>query len=267
VAYPISIAPARALYSIIPGPSFGITVNAVAGPTDIITVNYADDNLPLNCYQGTMNATGTAVNFYLPANWATICTLPLPGELAPPSLIYSTAANAVGLQVGDMIMFGTNTAVGIVTGAAAACPPAGNLACYTVPFAAGDPGNINQPGTATGSLVPLENKTLLTAVRLISVTYYLAIPPSTGLPTLMRIQSGQFPAPVAENVSYLKFTYDVINGAGTVYTNQATLPAGTTISRIWPCEARPKTTPKRAACRNLAVMRGLICRPRSRRAT
>jgi hypothetical protein len=42
----------------------------------------------------------------------------------------------------------------------------------------------------------------------------------------MRIQSGKAPAPVAENVVYLKFTYDV-NNSGVVSANQATLPAGT----------------------------------------
>jgi hypothetical protein len=106
------------------------------------------------------------------------------------------------------------------------------LACYQVPFATGDPGHINQPGVATGSLLQYAGAAVPSAVRLISVTYYLAIPASTGLPTLMRIQNGQPPAPVAENVVYLKFTYDVINSSGTVTANQATLPAGTTPSMI-----------------------------------
>ena len=58
VAYPTSGA-VPYIYSIIPGPSLGITVTAAQGPTDIITVNYADASLPLNCYNGTMDATGT----------------------------------------------------------------------------------------------------------------------------------------------------------------------------------------------------------------
>ena len=69
------------------------------------------------------------------------------------------------------------------------------------------------------------------AVRLLQITYYLAIPPSTGLPTLMRIQGGQQPAPVAENVVYLKFCYDVYN-AGAISTCQSPLPAGTSPSMI-----------------------------------
>jgi hypothetical protein len=78
----------------------------------------------------------------------------------------------------------------------------------------------------------------LSAVRLISVTYYLTIPPSSisavnpnGIPTLMRLQSGQQPAPVAENVLYLKFTYDIIND-GVVSTGQPSLPAGTNPTMI-----------------------------------
>ncbi len=234
-SYPAGAPPT--LYSIIPGPSLGITVTAAQGATDIITLNYADANLPLNCYVGTMNATGTQVTFQLPAAWASGCVLPS-NEVAPPSLIYSNVANAAGLQVGDMIMFGFS-AVGVVSGAAATCAPSGtNLSCFTVPFANGDPGHVNQPAVAAGSLLQLANQANLSAVRLISVTYYLTIPPSSitavnpnGIPTLMRLQSGQQPAPVAENVIYLKFTYDVIND-GVVTTNQPTLPAGTNPTMI-----------------------------------
>ena len=132
-----------------------------------------------------------------------------------------------------MILFG-NKAVGVVTGAVAVCAPvAPNTACFTVPFAGTDPGHINQPAAAAGSLfqfvgpgLPASTAIPVSAVRLMTVTYYLAIPPATGLPTLMRLQSGKAPAPVAENVVYLKFTYDV-NDAGVVNANQATLPAGT----------------------------------------
>jgi len=132
-----------------------------------------------------------------------------------------------------MILFGTK-AVGIVTGAVTTCAPAaGNTACFTVPFAGTDPGHVNQPTAPNGSLLqfvgagaPVSTAIPVSAVRLLTVTYYLAIPPATGLPTLMRLQSGKAPAPVAENVTYLKFTYDVNNG-GVVDANQATLPAGT----------------------------------------
>jgi hypothetical protein len=168
------------------------------------------------------------VTFQLPSPLPSTCILPT-GIAVPQPL----NAAVVGLQQGDMILWGNNGA-GVITGPVAVCAPTGsNTACYTVPFAATDPGHINQPGAVTGSLsqfvgpgAPASTAISYSAVRLLAVTYYLAIPPATGLPTLMRIQSGKPPAPVAENVVYLKFSYDVYN-AGVVDANEATLPAGT----------------------------------------
>jgi hypothetical protein len=237
VAYPVNPTGSTVpyLYSIIPGYDFGITVNAAQGATDIITVISADPNIQLNCYSGTMNAAGTQVTFQLPIALPSTCVLPITASgvaLTTPEPL--NAAVPIGLQVGDMILFGSN-AVGVVTGPVGICAPnpaATYSACYTVPFVANaDPGHINQPTAASGSLAQYANSATPSAVRLQMVTYYLAIPPSTGLPTLMRLQNGQQPAPVAENIVYLKFTYDVINN-GTVTTNQASLPAGTTPAMI-----------------------------------
>jgi type II secretory pathway pseudopilin PulG len=221
------------LYSVIPGPNLGITVNAAQGPTDIITVISADVTLALNCYTSSINAAATVVTFQLPSPLPSTCILPT-GVAAPQAL----NAAVVGLQQGDLILWGSKAA-GVVTGAVAVCAPTGtNTACYSVPFAATDPGHVNQPGAVTGSLSqfvgpgnPASTAIPVSAVRLLAVTYYLAIPPATGLPTLMRLQSGKPPAPVAENVVYLKFTYDVYN-AGVVNANLATLPAGTNPTMI-----------------------------------
>jgi prepilin-type N-terminal cleavage/methylation domain-containing protein len=230
VAYPTATGAPTVpyLYSIIPGPSLGITINAAQGPTDIITVVSTDISLALNCYTASIDPTGTIVTFQLPSPLPSTCILPT-GTAAPQAL----NAAVVGLQQGDMVLFGTS-AVGVVTSAVATCAPTGtNTACYTVSFAASDPGHINQPAAATGSLAqfvgstkPASSSIPGSPVRLLEITYYLAIPASTGLPTLMRIQNGKPPAPVAENVAYLKFTYDVYNN-GVVDANQATLPAGT----------------------------------------
>jgi prepilin-type N-terminal cleavage/methylation domain-containing protein len=216
------------LYSIIPGPNLGITINAAQGATDIITVISADVSLALNCYTSSINAAGTVVTFQLPSPLPSTCILPT-GVAAPQAL----NAAVIGLQQGDMILWGTN-AVGVVTSVVTTCAPTGtNTACYTVDFAATDPGHINQPGAVTGSLsqfvgsgAPASTAIPYSAVRLLAVTYYLAIPPATGLPTLMRLQSGRAPAPVAENVVYLKFSYDVYD-AGVVDANQSSMPAGT----------------------------------------
>ncbi|HVI08828.1 MAG TPA: prepilin-type N-terminal cleavage/methylation domain-containing protein [Candidatus Binatia bacterium] len=226
VAYPTTSG-VPYFYSIIPGPSLGITVNAASGPTDIITINSADPSLALNCYTGTMDSTGTIATFQLAAVLPATCVLPT-GIVTPPAL----NAAYVGLQVGDMIMFGIK-AIGVVTGTPTTCAPTGgNVSCFTVTFAATDPGHINQPTATTGSLKQFASAALPSAVRLLSVTYYLDISPADGVtPRLMRIQSGQKPAPVAENVVFLKFTYDVDNG-GTISTNLASLPAGTSPNMI-----------------------------------
>lgn len=229
VAYPKS-GGAPYLYSIIPGNDLGITLNAGAGPTDIITLNYADASLPLNCYSGTVNAAATVVTFQLPIVLPSTCILPT-GVVTPQAL----NAAYVGLQIGDIILFGTNGAVGVVTAPVTTCAPnpaATYSSCYTVAFSAVDPGHVNQPSAAVGSLKQYAGLAAPSAVRLLSVTYYLDISPFDGVtPRLMRIQSGQAPAPVAENVVFLKFTYDVYNG-GVVSANQATLPAGTSPNMI-----------------------------------
>jgi hypothetical protein len=149
----------------------------------------------------------------------------LPSNVTVPQALNDSV---VGLQTGDMVLFGTN-AVGIVTSAVTTCSPTGtNTACYTVDFAATDVGHINQPSVATGSLNQFEGSTLTNTpeVRLLTITYYLDISPSDGVtPRLMRIQSGKLPAPLAENVANLQFSYNVNNG-GTISVNLSTLPAG-----------------------------------------
>lgn len=221
VDYPLQSSGAPAIYSIIPGPNLGITVNAAQGPTDILTIVSTDVSLALNCYQITAN-TGTVVTFTVDAGPPYPSTCILPSGITAPQALNDPV---VGLQTGDMVLFGTN-AVGVVTSVAGSGP-------YTVTFAASDPGHINQPaGSTSGSLAQLAVTPTLSAVRLLTVTYYLDISPWDGVtPRLMRIQSGKTPAPVAENVVYLKFTYDV-NNNGVITANQSTLPAGTTPAMI-----------------------------------
>lgn len=240
VTYPLSPSGVPTLYSIVTGPNLGITVNAATGPSDILTVNSADPTLTLNCYSASIDPTGTIVTFQAPTVQPATCILPQmddgtteTGITYPQNLMDPN----VGLQLGDMVLFGTN-AVGVVTSISTCSPTTGNAACYTVDFAATDIGKINQPGTS-GSLtqfVPAgaTGPTALsaTAVRLTFVTYYLDLSPMDGVtPRLMRIQTGRLPAPVAENVVNLKFTYDV-NNNGTISANVATLPAGTTPGMI-----------------------------------
>ena len=227
VTYP-TVTGAPYLYSITPGYNLGITVNATEGPTDIITVAYADANLALNCYKLTVNSA-TQVLFQLPIVLPSTCILPT-GVAAPQAL----NAAVVGLQAGDYILFG-QSAAGVVSTISTTAVTNGALysAAYLVNFTLGDPGHINQPTATNGSLKQLPvGASTLSAVRLLLITYYLDISPSDGTtPRLMRVQSGKTPMPVAENVSYLKFSYDVDNN-GVVMAGQKTLPAGVTPNMI-----------------------------------
>lgn len=226
VAYP-TISGAPYLYSIIPGPNLGITVTAAEGPTDIITIAYADASLALNCYAVNI-VDASHVLFQLPTTPSATCVLPT-GVATVPLL----NAAGIGLQPGDYILFSQSAAATVST-VTPATPTAGYSTAFTVAFNVGDPGHINQPAVTTGSMkaLPVGPSASLSAIRLLLITYYLDISPIDGVtPRLMRIQSGKAPMPVAENVSYLKFSYDVDNN-GVVTANQSTMPAGVTPNMI-----------------------------------
>lgn len=226
VAYPTNAGGAPLVYSIIPGYNLGITVNGQT--TDIITVSYADMSMPLNCYAVDV-VSATEVIFELPTVQLPTCVLPSASYAIP-----AVNAVGVGLQAGDLIMF-NQTAVGVVTSVSTTGTTSGAYsAAYEVQFNATDPGNVNQPTIATGSLAQLPTglNATMSAVRLLQITYYLDISPMDGVtPRLMRIQSGRAPAPVAENISYLKFSYDVDNN-GVITANQTSLGAGITPNMI-----------------------------------
>jgi len=230
VAYP-SLAGAYYLYSVIPGPNLGITVNGQQ--TDIITVSYTDANLALNCYNVTYTSA-TVLTFTQQSPLSTPCqsSLTMTGA-ATPQPLNGSSGNPVGLFPGDMLMISTTSgpaAMAVVSsvGAVGTC---GGQPCYPVTFASGDPGRVNQ-AAGTGSISSLSALTLTGAVRQLVITYYLDISPVDGVtPRLMRVQNGKTPVPVAENVVYLKFTYDVDSG-GTYYPMQTTLPAGTNPTMI-----------------------------------
>jgi len=221
VAYP-TVSGAPYVYSIIPGYDLGITINAAEGPTDIITVAYADPVLALNCYQFTVTSA-TTVLFQLQNTPPPTCILP--GNVVTPQSLLDPV---VGLQTGDYIVFG-QAAAGVVSSVAVTAPASGYSAAFTVTFSTGDPGHIDQPTVANGSLKPMvsASPSSLSAVRMFVITYYLDISPVDGVtPRLMRIQNGKLPVPVAENVVCLKFSYDVDND-GVITANQPSLPAGT----------------------------------------
>jgi hypothetical protein len=182
--------------------------------TDIITTVYTDSVFLLNDYTVTFNnTTGTSVTFTYPT------TVPNP---APQNLNNT----AVGLQVGDLILFqsklgsGSSSTTGYAIGEVTTPLPTGNGPAYTVNFAASDPLLINQPTATTGNLASIAAGTNTIATRLWVITYYIdnTLPDPSGsgafIPRLMRQVNGRAPVPVAENVVNLQFTYDTYDASG-----------------------------------------------------
>jgi len=218
VAYPI---PAGStvpyLYGLMPGPKFGPTLNAAGGPTDVMTVVNADTNFLLSCYNATVTSN-TVVNFVLPNPLPNTCVVPLP--LTAPQDINDPV---VGLTPGDLVELQITIGVGNGATSSAVLGEVTNVAktaanTYNVTFAAGDPLRMNQPTAAAGSLQQV-NGGNGSANRINVVSYYIdnTIVP----PRLMRQTSGHTPIPLAENVSFLQFSYDLFNSAtGSMLTDQ-----------------------------------------------
>jgi prepilin-type N-terminal cleavage/methylation domain-containing protein len=226
VAFPTQLVGAATipyLYGLIPGPNFGPTVNAAGGPTDVITVANIDSTFYLNCYNVGVTSN-VLVRFTRPNPLGVNCTLPAP--LVVPQPVNDPVA---GLTPGDLVVFQvtigagngatSSTVVAEVTNVAAAGnDPAGNPQ-YDVTFAAGDPLRMNQPAATAGSLNQVVNA-VGTANRINVISYY--IDNSIVPPRLMRQTSGHTPIPLAENVAYLKFSYDLFDStAGVARVDQA----------------------------------------------
>jgi prepilin-type N-terminal cleavage/methylation domain-containing protein len=198
VAYPAQGGTAY-LYGLMTGYNDGPTLLAAQGPTDVTTVVYTDNNFYLDCYTATITSA-TQVTFALPGTTSVNCTSPTGNTGAQ-----SVSDSAVGLMAGDLVLFtfGSTNVVAEVTTAAS-----GGVAT----FAAGDALNMNQAAAVSNSLASEYNSHVPVtgyATRILVISYYVDNSPTPS--RLMRQVSGHTPVPVAENVVYLKFTYDLFN--------------------------------------------------------
>jgi prepilin-type N-terminal cleavage/methylation domain-containing protein len=201
------------LYAIIPGYAKGPTLNATQGATDAITVAYTDPNVSWGNYQVTFTGTSTAT--------ATVSGTD-PASSVSPKLNDA----GYGLKVGDLVWITGNRsgstiyAIGEVTGISGASSP------YTVSFATTDSMSLNQTGGTSGlsSLVspstacptPKAGVISCTITRILLITYSLdSSTDGAGNVTyrLIRQVNGQAPVPLVENVSDLRFRYDIYNDA------------------------------------------------------
>jgi prepilin-type N-terminal cleavage/methylation domain-containing protein len=208
------------LYGLIPGQNYGPILNPSQGATDVVTVVYTDAGFYLNCYNLSVTSA-TVVTFTLPGTLPTGCVLPT-GFTAPQNV----NDTVVGLTPGDLIWFTVTPASGCSSGCTPSVvvgevtnitSPGANT--YTVTFATGDVLKMNQSGGASGSLANVVGD-IGTASRILAITYY--IDNTISPPRLMRQISGHAPMPIAENVVYLKFSYDLYDStSGTVRTDQA----------------------------------------------
>jgi len=171
---------------------------------------------------------------------------------AAPAGVPALIDPAVGVKLGDLLLIQNDrgAAVGEITG----------IAGNTISFADLDPLRINQNGAASGNIKAISRNvdpitgvvTPLTAVqvaatkvvRILVITYYLNIPTGPdGVrytaddlpPQLMRQVNAQKPAPVAQNIADLQFSYDIFDeGSATSTSNlrDAGVSAGKDLNQI-----------------------------------
>ncbi|MBI3474557.1 MAG: prepilin-type N-terminal cleavage/methylation domain-containing protein [Acidobacteria bacterium] len=206
------------MYGLMPGSQFGPIINAAAGATDVLTVVNADTNFLLSCYSVSVTSA-TVVKFTLNNPLPVTCIVPAP--LTAPQAINDPV---MGLTPGDLVQFQVTIGAGAGATSSTVVGEVTNVTqtsanTWDVAFAAGDPLRMNQPTAAAGSIKQIVGGAG-SGTRINVISYY--IDNSIVPPRLMRQTSGHSPIPVAENVVFLQFSYDLYNfNTGAVLTEQA----------------------------------------------
>jgi hypothetical protein len=201
----------------------GISPGAGLGPmilgqvSDIVTILYADNTLPLN---------QTFINDLNPPPPATPCNGSI--SASGDSMTVDPACTNIGLpgsaiQPGDLIMFSNTQGNTLQT--------VTQVSGQTVSFAAKDAFNLNQRTDPQGTIRQLQappnsgNYPPTTATRVRMITYYLDNVTDPQRPRLVRQVNFNPPQPVAEVLEQFQLSYDFVDGV-TNPTNQKTVPAG-----------------------------------------
>jgi hypothetical protein len=211
--------------AVTPGPALGPNdVNTLNYPTDIITILYADANLPLVSGAAPPSSQWVVMS----ANGAQMTV-----DAANP--ITGAGVNNP-IARGDIIMI--------------TCPQGNRIQTVTdvngqvITFAtgAGDNFQLNQRGAPNGSVMDLiatcgapqpPTASPYTAVRLIMYTYYLDTTARLRIPRLMRQYNFQQARAVAEVIENLQLSYDLVGGpAGTPQIDVKQVPVGMTENQI-----------------------------------
>jgi prepilin-type N-terminal cleavage/methylation domain-containing protein len=202
-----------AIPAITPGAGMGANV---LEPSDMITVMYADNSIPLS---------QNLINDPAPPAGDPVCN----GAIDPAGASVTFDINCTNISTGtlvvhpgDLILFSNaqGNALEEVT----------SVAGQVLDFASNDAYNINQRTDPSGTMQQIQTPAgsgiypPTTATRVIMVTYYLdnTIPND---PRLMREVNFNTPEPVAEQIEDLQASYDFIDGV-TNPTDQKVPPAG-----------------------------------------
>jgi len=205
---------ATSLASISPGPSMGPAVSfpdaTTSPPTDIVTILYADNTIPLNTLPlVSITATGSQM-------------------VVDPSIDIVNGDSAI--RPGDLIMFSNaqGNALQMVTSVTAP---------NRVNFATGDPFGLNQRTDPAGTIrqiqAPMGSGTYppTTATRVWMASYYLDTTTDPAYTRLVRQVNFNTPQPVGEIFEHLQVTYNFVDGV-TNPSNQRTVPAGLSAHQI-----------------------------------
>jgi hypothetical protein len=203
-----------------PGPGLGPLLAGQSQATDMVTILYADNTLPLNqrpindptppvgttpC-NGTIDPAGTSITFD-------------PNSACTPNI----SAGSTALHPGDLIMFSNvqGNALKMIT----------SIALPKVSFDLGDAFNLNQVA-GSGTLQQLQapagsgSYPPTTATRVWMITYYLDQTTDPLHTRLVRQVNFSPPAPVGEFFENLQITYNFVDGV-TNPSNQKGIPACT----------------------------------------
>jgi prepilin-type N-terminal cleavage/methylation domain-containing protein len=197
----------------------------VLRPTDMVTVIYADNTLPLN--QNLINDPNPPVT--------TPPTTPCNGSIDSNGASVTFDINCTNIstgttriQPGDLIMFSNSNgnALASVT----------SVAGQKLNFAASDPFNLNQRTDSSGTMKQIQappssgNYPPTTATRVVMLTYYLDNSDPQN-PRLMRQLNFNAALAVSEGIEDLQVSYDFVDGA-TNPSDQKDPPAGNSPNQI-----------------------------------
>lgn len=183
------------LYAITPGYQRGATLNSSMGPTDVITVSYVDTTLALNQYIVAFpGASPNTATFTMP--------------LVPPNPVPAAVTDTgVGLKPGDFILITSVVGGSTAYAVAEVSDTSGAASPYTVHFNTPSSSKLNQVGGSYG-ISSVIGGTNISAQRLWVITYYVDIE-ADGTPILMRQLNSRIPVALTENISDLRFVYDI----------------------------------------------------------